>query len=48
MVQDESPLSALLALDALLLAIRKDIGHSNKQLESGSILKTFVNDFKEI
>lgn len=34
----------LFEVEELLLAIRKDLGHSNKGLVKGKILSTFIND----
>lgn len=41
---------SILAFEAFILALRKDIGNSNKHLSKGDILKIFINDldFNEI
>lgn len=38
------PLLILLAVENLMLAIRKDIGHKNKNLNNGRLLSIFIND----
>lgn len=38
------PLQLLLAVENLMLAIRKDIGHKNKNLSNGKLLSIFIND----
>ncbi len=43
----KSPL-LLLSLEELLFAIRKDLGHSNKGLNKGDILRLFINDVDTI
>lgn len=43
----EENLSVLIALEDFLLDVRKDLGHSNAGLETGDILRVFVNDIKE-
>jgi hypothetical protein len=42
--KDESPYKVLYMVEDLLLAIRKDLGHSNKNISRGKILGLFVND----
>lgn len=39
-----SGLQIAFAVEKLLLAIRKDIGHKNAKLQSGDILRVFIND----
>lgn len=38
------PLAIAVAVERLLLAIRKDLGHKNKGLGPGALLRTFIND----
>lgn len=38
------PLQTLYAVEDLLMAVRKDAGHKNKDLKRGSILRLFIND----
>ena len=38
------PLQMLYEVEDLLMAVRKDAGHENKNLERGSILRLFIND----
>ncbi|MDR3693730.1 hypothetical protein [Mucilaginibacter sp.] len=40
----EANIQYLFILEELLLEFRKDIGHSNKGLQKGDLLKLFVND----
>lgn len=40
--------SPLLLFGQLLLAMRKDLGHQNKQIDEVSILGTFVNDIENL
>ena len=40
----ENPYNVLFMVEDLLLAIRKDLGHKNKNLSRGKILGLFVND----
>ncbi len=35
-------------LGQILLAIRKDLGHQNRQIDQATILGTFVNDIENI
>ena len=42
------PLETLLAVEDLLMAIRKDAGHKNKGLKRGSILRLFINDLPRL
>ena len=37
----------LIALEQLLLDFRKDIGHKNKDFETGNILSVFINDWEK-
>ena len=39
-----TPLQTIFAVEDLLMAIRKDVGHKNKDLKRGSILRLFIND----
>lgn len=39
-----SPTAALFGFEDLILAIRKDLGHSGRHLKRGSILRLFVTD----
>lgn len=41
---DKGTLTQLIEFEKLLLAFRKDIGHSNQNLNSGDILSVFIND----
>ena len=41
-------LTVLLAFEQLLLDFRTDIGHDNKNLESGDILSLFITDMNEL
>ena len=47
-VPGSEPLQALSQLEDLMLAIRKDLGHTNKGLARGSILRMFVTDIDQI
>ena len=38
------PMQTVYAVEDLLMAIRKDVGHKNKDLKRGSILRLFIND----
>ena len=38
-------LASLLALERLMLAMRRDLGHKNKGLNEGDLLRTFINDW---
>jgi hypothetical protein len=40
-------LNILFALETLLLDFRNDIGHDNKNIEKGDILKIFINNFDD-
>lgn len=42
-----SPLAPLLAMEEVLRAIRKDLGHSARGLEPGDLLGLFVNDIDQ-
>jgi len=37
--------ASLLALERLMLAMRRDLGHKNKGLAEGDLLRTFINDW---
>lgn len=39
---------AILCIEDMLLAIRKDLGHRNKSLSRGKILGLFINDIENI
>ncbi|HEY9060821.1 MAG TPA: hypothetical protein VIO64_10025 [Pseudobacteroides sp.] len=41
-------LNGLLQLEKVLLAIRKDTGHKNKNLKEGDLLSLFINDIDKI
>ena len=34
-------------MEELLKLIRKDLGHSNKKIQTGDILRMFINDYDE-
>lgn len=40
----ENPKESIFVMEELLLAIRKDLGHKNKAMGRGSILRLFVTD----
>ncbi|MDP3983822.1 MAG: hypothetical protein Q8Q52_02295 [Acidimicrobiia bacterium] len=40
----DAPLAALLDFERLLLAMREDLGHSNRGLKAGDVLRLFVTD----
>ena len=42
----EENMEMLLLFEQLLLDFRKDIGHKNKNLESGDLLSLFINDWE--
>lgn len=44
---ENSKFDVLFEVEKLLLAIRKDLGHSNRGIVKGKILGLFVNDIKE-
>jgi len=44
--QGQAGFEVLFEVERLLLAIRKDLGHSNKGLTSGKVLGLFVNDIE--
>lgn len=44
----ESSNNAILLFGQMLLAMRKDLGHQNKQMNEVSILGTFVNDVENL
>lgn len=46
-LSEERNLEVLVALENFLLAVRKDLGHSNEGLTTGDLLHVFVNDAKE-
>ena len=41
---NKSPYEILIVVEDLLLAIRKDLGHKNKNITRGKILGLFIND----
>lgn len=41
---EDDTIESLRILEALLLAFRKDVGHSNKNIKKGDLLSLFVND----
>lgn len=43
----ENPVQAIFLFEDLLLAIRRDLGHRNKGLDRGSILRLFITDIDE-
>lgn len=43
-----NPYNTLFAVEDLLLAIRKDLGHKNKKVSRGRILGLFINDLPNI
>jgi hypothetical protein len=42
-----SSVQTVLAIEKLLLAIRADVGHRNKNLKTGDLLSIFINDLDE-
>jgi len=44
---DVKTYDTVLAIEELILAMRKDVGHSNKELNKGDILRLFVNDLDD-
>lgn len=42
--QNTGPMDTMFEFEKLLLAIRKDIGHKNKDINKGSLLGLFIND----
>jgi hypothetical protein len=45
---EEMTLEAIEKMENLLLVIRKDMGHKNKNLQQGDILSLFINDIDEV
>jgi len=43
----DSPTAVLFEVESILLAIRQDLGHSNKGITKGKLLGLFVNDIHE-
>jgi uncharacterized membrane protein (DUF485 family) len=43
----ENPVIHVFAIERLLLAIRKDVGHKNKNLRQGDLLAIFINDIEK-
>lgn len=44
---ESSSLKELELMENLLLAVRKDMGHNNKKLETGDLLSLFINDLEK-
>ena len=42
----QEPNEILFTVESLLLAIRKDLGHKNKNMPKGKLLGLFVNDLQ--
>ena len=40
----KEPLNVMIPLEDLMLEIRKDLGHNNKNINRGEILSLFIND----
>ena len=40
-------ITIILALEDVLLKIRKDLGHDNKNIGKGKLLGLFINDIQE-
>jgi hypothetical protein len=45
---EEMTLESIVKVENLLLVIRKDMGHKNKNLQQGDILSLFINDIDEV
>jgi hypothetical protein len=45
--QKEDPMVLLLLYEKLILEIRRDLGHKNKDLHSGDVLALYVNDIDQ-
>jgi len=43
----QSPMLALILYEDLILAIRRDLGHKNKDLKRGDVLRLFVTDIDQ-
>lgn len=43
-LKPSEPIMVMFEVEDLMLAIRKDLGHSNRGLKRGSILRMFIND----
>ena len=43
-IAEGNPTFHIFAVERLLLAIRKDVGHKNKNLKQGDLLSIFIND----
>lgn len=43
-----NPVQGLLLLEGLMVAIRKDLGHSNAKFAKGTLLGLFVNDIDQV
>lgn len=46
-LSEEKNLEVLIALENFLLAVRRDLGHSNEGLDTGDLLQVFMNAAKE-
>lgn len=42
-VEEGGPLAAILSVEDLILALRKDLGHDDKNLKCGDLLQVFIN-----
>jgi hypothetical protein len=47
-LEDKSSALTIMAVEEMFLAIRRDLGHANKNLGPGKILGTFVNDVHKL
>jgi hypothetical protein len=45
--ESEGSPEVMLAFERLLYSIRRDLGHANKGLGRGDLLRTFINDVDE-
>ena len=43
----KSPSNVMFRYENLILAIRKDLGHANKNFKQGDVLSLFINDIDE-
>jgi hypothetical protein len=43
-----APFTVLICMERVLLAIRKDLGHQNRGLQGGQILRTFLTDLDKL
>lgn len=44
---EEQNINIIFGVEKLLLTIRKDLGHSNKNLSKGKVLSAFINDIDQ-